>query len=171
VCLAVSATHGLISYDINDRAFDRESFGIFIDSLAEEISVCQIANACFVLDNCVIHNVQNVVEACNIFDCDFNYLPPYSPMLNPVEGCIGDVRRAIQTAFATTLRLDVLALATVPYGQRTRGREQLLLQAPTNALPVVTPQLVQAHDHHMMGQFSQMLAEQDVGKDRCVCIE
>jgi hypothetical protein len=36
----------LIHYDVNNGAFDRESFGVFIDSLAEEFSVCQIANAC-----------------------------------------------------------------------------------------------------------------------------
>jgi transposase len=162
VCLAVSAAHGLIYYDVNNGAFDRESFGIFIDSLAEEVAGRQIANACFIMDNCAIHNVYDVAEACDIFDCDFNYLPPYSPMLNPIEGCIGDVKRAIETAFATALRPRLLALATLPYGQRTRQREQLLLQALTNALQVVTPQLVQAHEHHMMGQFPQMLAQQDV---------
>jgi transposase len=162
VCLAVSAAHGLIYYDTNNGAFDRESFGIFIDSLAEEVSVRRIADACLILDNCAIHSVEDVAEACDIFGCEFNYLPPYSPMLNPVEGCIGDVKRAIQTAFATALRPALLALAALPYGQRTRGREQLLLQALTNALGVITPQLVRAHEHHMMRQFPQMLAEQDV---------
>jgi transposase len=55
-----------------------------------------------------------------MFRGDFNFPPPYSPMLNPVEDCIGDVNQAIQTAFATVLRAILLNLATDPYGQRTR---------------------------------------------------
>jgi hypothetical protein len=162
VCLAVSPLSGLIYHDVNFGAFDRESFAIFTDSLAEEVASLQIARACFILDNCSIHNEDDVNEACEMFGCEFNFLPPYSPMLNPIEGCIGDVKREIQREFATTLRARLLALGSAPYGQRTRQREQLLLQALRTALQVITPQLVQAHQHHMMSQFPQMLAYQDV---------
>jgi hypothetical protein len=59
--------------------------------------------------------MEDVMEACEMFGNDFNFLPPYSPMPNPVEGCIGDVKRAIQTAFATVLRPARLNLASAPY--------------------------------------------------------
>jgi hypothetical protein len=49
------------------------------------------------------------------------------------------LERAIQTAFATVLRPTPLNLASVPYAQRARQRERLLLQALTLALPVITP--------------------------------
>jgi transposase len=158
----VSAAHGLIYHDFNFGAFNRGGFAIFMCSLAEEVASNGIARPCFILDNCSIHNVDDISEACDIFGSDFNFLPPYSPMLNPVEGCIADVKRAIQTEFATGLRPALLNLASLPYGQRTKQREQLLLQALKIALAVITPQLVRAHQNHMMGQFPQMLAEQDV---------
>jgi transposase len=100
----VGTAHGLIYYDFNYGAFDRETFSVFMDSLAEEVATRRIANAYFILDNCAIHSVEDVTEAREMFGSDFNFPPPYSPMLNPVEGCIGDVNRATQTAFATVLR-------------------------------------------------------------------
>jgi hypothetical protein len=99
VCLAVSAAPGPICNDFNSVAFDRETVAIFMDSLAEEVVTCQIANACFILDNCAVHNVYHVTEVCEMFGCEFNFLPPYSPMLSHIEGCIGDVKLAIQTQF------------------------------------------------------------------------
>jgi hypothetical protein len=162
VCITISAAHGLIYHDFNYGAFGREIFFVFMDSLAEEVVTRRITNACFVLDNCAIHNVEDVTEACEMFGSDFNSLPPYYPMLNPVEGCIGDVNRATQTAFATILHPTLLNLASVPPDQRTRQRERLLLQALTLTLPVITPQLVQAHQNHMMKQFPQMLTQQNL---------
>jgi hypothetical protein len=140
VRLAVRASHGLLYHNFRVGAFDRECFGIFVDALAEEVASQQIASPCFILDNCPIHNIEDVTETCEMFGGDFNFLLPYSPMLNPVEGCIGNVKPAMQTAFATILRATLLNLATVPYGQRTRERERLLVQAFTIALQVITPQ-------------------------------
>jgi hypothetical protein len=80
-------------------------------------------------------------------------------MLNPVEGCIADVKRGIQTEFAIMLNL-----ATLPHGTRTGGREQLLLQALTATITLITPQLVQAHQNHILTQFPGILAGQDVSK-------
>jgi hypothetical protein len=60
VCLAVSAAPGIIYYDFNSSAFDRETFAIFMDSLAKEVATRQKANACFILNNCSLHNVDDV---------------------------------------------------------------------------------------------------------------
>jgi hypothetical protein len=162
VCLAVSPNRGLIFHDVTQGSFDRETFELFIDSLAEEVATQQIANPCFIMDNCSVHNEEDVAWACDMFGCDYNFLPPYSPMLNPVEGCIADIKRGIATAFATTLRPALLNLHAGPYGQRIKMRTQLILDALNGALGVVTPQLVQPHVHHMMGQFPAMLGMQDV---------
>jgi hypothetical protein len=56
VCIAVSAAHRLVYHDFNHGSFDRETFSVFLDSLAEEIATWRIASACFILDNCAIHN-------------------------------------------------------------------------------------------------------------------
>jgi transposase len=158
----VSATHGLIDHNWNQSAFNRETFAIFMDSFAEQLAAQHIANACVILDNCSIHKVEDVAETGKMFGTEFNFLPPDSPMVNPVEGSIADIKRAIQTAFATVLRPALLNIATSRYGQPTRQRERALSQAFINALTVVTPQLVPSHQHHMMGQFPDIRAQRDV---------
>jgi transposase len=56
------------------------------------------------MDNCSVDNVEDITEACEMFGGDFNFLSLYSPILNPVEECIADVKPAVQTEFATILR-------------------------------------------------------------------
>jgi hypothetical protein len=73
VCLAASPAHGLIYHDCHSGAFDRETFSVFIDSLAEEVSVQQIPNPCFILDNCTIHNLYDVTEACETLGANLTY--------------------------------------------------------------------------------------------------
>jgi transposase len=75
-----------------------------MDSLAKEVANLQGANPDYIFDNCSVYNVEDITEVCEMFRGEFNFLPPYSPMLNPVEGCIADVKRAIQIEFATILR-------------------------------------------------------------------
>jgi hypothetical protein len=145
VCIAVSTAHGLIYHDFNYRAFDRGAFSVFMDSLAEEVTARRIANARFILNNCAIHNIEDVREASDMFRSDFNFLPPDSPMLNPIEGCIGDVKRAIQTAFATVLRPHPTQPSECSVRPAHQATRTLLLQVLTLALPVITPQLVEAH--------------------------
>jgi hypothetical protein len=127
VCLAASPAHGLIYFDFNYGAFDRGTFSGFIDSLAAEIAAQQIPNPCFILDNCAIHNLDDVTEVCEMFGSEFNFLSIYFPMPNVVEGCISDVKRTIQSAVATVLRPALLSLANAQYGQRIKQRAQLLL--------------------------------------------
>jgi hypothetical protein len=85
-------------------------------------------------------------------------------MLNPIEGCIADIKRGIETEFATTLRPALLNIVNQAYGQRTKERERLLFQSLTSSLKVVTPELVQAHQNHMMGLIPAMLGLEDAQK-------
>jgi hypothetical protein len=75
---------------------------------------------------------------------------------------MSDTRRATQAAFVAILRPGLLNLANAPYGQSTRQRKQLLLQALTTALLAATPRLVQLHQHRVTGQFGQIHAQEDV---------
>jgi hypothetical protein len=62
-------------------------------------------------------------------------------MLNSVEKCIANVKRATQTEFATTLWVPLLNrnLSALPCGTRTGQLEQILLQTVATTLLVVTP--------------------------------
>jgi transposase len=66
-----------------------------MDILAEEVANHQIAELCYILGNCSVHNGDDITEVCRMFGGDFNFLPLYSPMLNPIEG----VHRARQVSW------------------------------------------------------------------------
>jgi hypothetical protein len=104
VRLAVSTNYELIYWDQWGSACDREAFAINMGSLAEEVANLQVTNPCYNLDNCSVQNAKDITEACEMFGGEYNFVPAYSPMLNPAEGCIADVKRAIQTEFGTMLR-------------------------------------------------------------------
>jgi hypothetical protein len=75
---------------------------VYVDSLAEEVASRETTNLCYVLDNYSVYNVDDNAKVRGMFGGDFNFRTPDPPMLNAVEGHIADVRRAIQTKFATT---------------------------------------------------------------------
>jgi hypothetical protein len=76
----------------------------------------------------------DVIEARGMSGWDFNAQRPYSPMLKPVNGCIGDVKGAIQTDSATTPRASLLNLAALSYGTRTQEQEHIPLLVVMTAL-------------------------------------
>jgi hypothetical protein len=117
------------------EAFDRETFKMVWYSWAEGNAALQIANACFMLDNCAIQNVDDVTKLYTMFDSEFNFPPAYS--LNGIDAGIEGVKRAMQAALATVLRPFLLNLANTPDGQRITQREHLLFQVLRIALPVI----------------------------------
>jgi hypothetical protein len=123
-----------------------------------EVANREIEDPCYILDNSSLHNVDDITEAWGMLGGEFTFFPPYFPVLNLVEECIADVKRAIRTEPATTLRAPLLNLAALPDGTGTYQREQIVLQAVTASLHVITPQLMQTHQSHMLPHFPQIFA-------------
>jgi transposase len=73
-------------------------------SLVEEVASLQVVSPCYILDNCSVHNDEDIAQECPMLGGEYDFAPSYSPMLNPVESCIADVKVAIQIEFATMLR-------------------------------------------------------------------
>jgi len=71
-----------------------------------------------VLDNLGAHKVEGVRQAIEGAGCSLLYLPPYSPELNPIEGCWSKVKAYLQKVGARTTEAleraiaDGLALVT-----------------------------------------------------------
>jgi hypothetical protein len=60
--------------------------------------------------------------------------------VNPIEECMSDLKREIQTAFIMSLRQSVLALGSeVASGQCITWREQLPTQALRMQVHIITP--------------------------------
>ena len=75
-----------------------------------------------VLDNCAIHQQEEIEDAIEAVGAWVLFLPPYSPDLNPIENCwskvkarlrtlkprtYDDLQAALVTAFASVTRLDI----------------------------------------------------------------
>jgi transposase len=56
-----------------------------------------------VMDNLPCHKVQGVEEAIRAAGCRLEYLPPYSPDLNPIENAFSKLKRALRDWAARTV--------------------------------------------------------------------
>ena len=56
-----------------------------------------------VMDNLPCHKVTGVREAVEAAGCRLEYLPPYSPDLNPIENAFSKFKRQLRTAAARTV--------------------------------------------------------------------
>jgi transposase len=56
-----------------------------------------------IMDNLPCHKVQGVQEAIGAADCRLEYLPPYSPDLNPIENAFSKLKRALRDWAARTV--------------------------------------------------------------------
>jgi len=78
--------HGIIHKKIITNCNVNASIFIqFLDELFQKLDEANITGAWLVLDNCTIHKTQEVQEKVRSTSHTIIYLPPYSPMLNPIE--------------------------------------------------------------------------------------
>jgi transposase len=73
---------------------------IFEDWLENHVlPACNNAPGCrniIIMDNASIHKSQRVIDLCTRWNVDIEYLPPYSPFLNPIEETFHDLKQHIR---------------------------------------------------------------------------
>jgi hypothetical protein len=77
--------YGMIYHTIKERAVNGEDFK---NALKEIFEYCQgsgISSPIFVMDNARIHHYKGLNEDEFVSTFQIQYLPPYSPFLNPIE--------------------------------------------------------------------------------------
>ena len=93
--LAIS-TSGVVKWQLYDGAVNAARFSQFLQALP--------CHSRLVLDNAVIHRATNVLrrqglptvpEVADARQISLHYLPPYAPVLNPVELCFNSIRTYI----------------------------------------------------------------------------
>jgi hypothetical protein len=75
-------------------------------------------------------------------------LPLYSPMLNPIEEVIGDIKREIRTLFPGEPHDQALHIQSLQWGEKTHARRELLKTALERAFAQVSVHLVDSHFAH-----------------------
>jgi hypothetical protein len=79
-------THdGILFYEVFHGSFDRERFEGFMRELVSKMSPFPALNSVILLDNASIHHNGRIEEICHDAGVVIEYLPPYSPDLNPTE--------------------------------------------------------------------------------------
>jgi len=77
--------YGMIYYKIHDSAINGETFKLFLSELHAKCIDSEIENPIFIMDNAKIHHYRGLSETINRLQIQIEYLPPYSPFLNPIE--------------------------------------------------------------------------------------
>ena len=65
-----------------------------------------------ILDNCSVHHVPGVASMITEIGALVQFLPPYSPDMNPIEECFSKVKsllKSMETTFQDDLETHILA--------------------------------------------------------------
>jgi len=137
-------------------------FLIFFTNLCQIIVQMEINNPCIILDNCPIHKNEEIDWISNNYDCEYRFLPPYSPMLNPIEEVIKDVKHDIKSQFADPLRSKILNIKSPQKGSRSFERFRILKIALQKAIESQGKNAIKSHFNSMMAKLPSALGKLDL---------
>ena len=83
-------------------------------------------NLCFVLDNCSIHCPEELDYLTQKFNITLKFLPPYSPMLNPIEETFSELKQKIKTFFSTTKNYIIINIQRLQKDTKSLTRRHIL---------------------------------------------
>jgi len=84
VCCAMSRNEMLFS-KVSHKSYNALKFEEFITSLCDILSMKNLDKCIFIMDNVAFHKCSSIRNVIENMGHVVNYLPPYSPSLNPIE--------------------------------------------------------------------------------------
>jgi len=127
--MAVTMNLGVVHMEIKTGAFNRESFDVFLGDLCAALHARGFHDPIFILDNCRIHSHEDLEELKIAFGIDYRFLPPWSPMLNPIENVFADFKREIRTLLGITYLQEIIDIDAGPRGDKGHRRGEVLVRA------------------------------------------
>lgn len=91
-----------------------------------------------------------------------DYLPPYSPMLTPIEEAISLIKNEIRTKLNTNDRLKLLNLINVPRGQKKIEQENFLRDAISKSVRILNPEYMQSYINHVNSFYIPVMNMEDI---------
>lgn len=95
VCCAISK-NGISKYYAQTTAFNTNNFTTFISSLMDYIATERPGRSVIIMDNVPFHKSKGVKEIIEGNDHIIQFLPPYSPFLNPIENMFSKWKQSIR---------------------------------------------------------------------------
>jgi transposase len=96
VCCTMMYT-GMLHYQKQDRAFNKESFLVFLDGLFAKLAEKGMRNVKIIMDNVPFHRAGEIKGKITSFGHVWNHLLPYSPFLNPIENMFAEWKNMIRS--------------------------------------------------------------------------
>lgn len=90
------SSDGVVYYESQERAYNRECFGQYLEALFIKITELNVTNALFIMDNVPFHKSQVIQNSFLAYGHDVMYLPPYSPFLNPIEEMFSKLKSIVR---------------------------------------------------------------------------
>lgn len=91
---------GVLHVKVVEDAFNMETFNQFIAELLEKMNKYDPEhhppNSVIILDNCRIHKDPEMIQMVQQRGMRIEFLPPYSPDLNPIELCFAGMKAWIR---------------------------------------------------------------------------
>lgn len=148
VIACVEENLGLVYYEIHRDTVDGDTFRKFVERLIRAIDdELDTDEGVLVLDNSSVHRSDDLEELTGEHEnLNFQFLPPYSPMLNPIENMFSVWKNKARTLL-------------------TRGRVQTYdeLESVVKAAgDAVTREKVQHACNHLAKFFDQCIREEDI---------
>ena len=88
---------GFMSWKCTEGTFSRKKFhNTFSEKVIPHLNPWPLPRSIVIMDNAKIHMFQELENAVHQCGARLIFLPPYSPELNPIEVCFGQLKRWIQ---------------------------------------------------------------------------
>jgi transposase len=86
----------LFFFEIQDKAYNAEDYGLFLNKLIEHLRLNNIEGAYLIMDNVRFHKTELIVNLIQSHGHHAVFLPPYSPFLNPIENLFNQWKSMIR---------------------------------------------------------------------------
>lgn len=84
ICCTISR-NGIVTYEYADGAFNQHLFLNYLDKLKQDFATHNISEPIIIMDNVAFHKTGIIKTFAEENNIRLEYLPPYSPFLNPIE--------------------------------------------------------------------------------------
>lgn len=141
MCAAISPVIGWIYHQLYEQSFRKETFLQFVRSLLDFLNVSHPAiRFCFIADNARIHSPVDLNALFLLPEYSrhrFLFLPPYSPVLNPIENAFSCLKAHVKAELALRNN-ELLAIESMPRGTKGAAKMALLRELAQHSIPSVS---------------------------------
>ena len=162
VAMAIAMNRGVVLSQIRMGAFDRARFSEFLADLCAALHAGDLADPVLIMDNCRIHSREDLEELRASLGVEFRFLPPWSPMLNPIEEVFADFKRNVRTELSMVHAEELREIDVGPRGDKGRRRGAVLERAYATAVGVLEVGKINNHIAHTNSAVGRALRMEDL---------